>query len=164
MQQKNKPSTPKPTPNPTPSKTLIPKITHLNLKPYLPPNLPPIISIDPGPTNSALVSTQPPIALQFTNDTNSQLLTSTLKNLLHTHNYSLILIENFNLYSPRKHASDCLICLGYLIATANAYSTPYKLINKPRKNYSPIQLPHKLNHIHDALNLLFYFLSSNTPK
>jgi hypothetical protein len=158
MLQKKQPSTP----NPTPSKTLIPKITHLNLKPYLPTNLPPIISIDPGPSNSALISTHPPIALQFTNDTNSQLLTSTLKNLLHTHHYSLILIENFNLYSPRKHASDCLICLGYLIAIATSYNTPYKLINKPRKTYSPIPLPPKLNHIHDALNLLFYFLSTNT--
>jgi hypothetical protein len=159
MPQKNQPSTPKPT-----LKTLIPKTTHLNLKPHLPTNLPPIISIDPGPSNSALASTHPPIALQFTNDINSHLLTSTLKNLLHTHPCSLILIENFNLYSPRKHASDCLISIGYLIAIANSYSTPYKLINKPRKNYSPIQLPPKLQHIYDALNLLFYFLSTNTPK
>jgi hypothetical protein len=154
MLHKNKSSTPKP----------IPKITHLNLKPYLPPNLPPIISIDPGPSNSALISTNPPTALQFTNDTNSQLLISTLKNLLHTHHYSLILIENFNLYAPRRYASDCLISIGYLIATANAYSTPYKLINKPRKTYSPIPLPPELKHIHDALNLLFYFLSSNPLK
>jgi hypothetical protein len=150
--------------NSTKTKTLIPKIIHFNIKPYLPTNLPPIISIDPGPSNSALISTQPPTALQFNNDTNSQLLSSTLKNLLHTHTYSLILIENFHLYSPRKHASDCLLSIGYLIAIANAFSTPYKLINKPKKIYSPTQLPPKLIHIQDALNLLLYFISSNTIK
>jgi hypothetical protein len=145
-------------------KTLIPKIIHFNIKPHLPPNLPPIISIDPGPTNSALISTQPPTALQFINDSNAQSLFLTLKNLLHTHSYSIILIENFHLYSPRKFATDCLVSIGYLIAIANIYNTPYKLITKPKKNYSPIQLPPKLNHIQDALNLLFYFLSSNTIK
>jgi hypothetical protein len=146
------------------TKILIPKITYLNLSPHLPSNLPPIISIDPGPTNSALVSTKPPIALQFKNDTNTKFLASTLKNLLHTHSYSLILIENFYLYSPRKHATDCLISIGYLTAIADYYSTLYKLVPKPRKNYSPIQLTTKLNHIQDALNLLFYFISSNTIK
>jgi hypothetical protein len=147
-------------------KTLITKtkITYLNLKPYLPPNLPPIISIDPGPSNSALISTQPPLALQFTNDLNSKYLASTLKNLLHTHHYSLILIENFYLYSPRKHAINCLISIGYLIAITDLYSTPHKLIPKPKKNYSPIQLPPKLIHIQDALNLLFYYLSTNQIK
>jgi hypothetical protein len=155
MPQKNKKT--------TQSKTLIPqtKIIYLNIKPYLPLNPPPIISIDPGPTNSALISTQPPIALQFINDTNSQSLSSTLKNLLHTHTYSLILIENFHLYSPRKHATDCLISIGYLTAITNLYNTPHLLINKPRKNYSPTQLPHKLQHIQDALNLLYYFLSTH---
>jgi hypothetical protein len=150
--------------NSTNIKTLIPKpkIIHFNIKPYLPPNPPPIISIDPGPSNSALISTQPPIALQFINDTNFQLLSSTLKNLLHTHNYSLVLIENFNLYSPRKHASDCLISIGYLTAITDAYSIPHKLISKPKKNYSPTQLPHKLQHIQDALNLLYYYLSLHT--
>jgi hypothetical protein len=155
MAQKNKKT--------TNIKTLIPKIIHFDIKPYLPPNSPPIISIDPGPTNSALISTNPPLALQFTNDTNSQLLSSTLKNLLHTHNYSLIIIENFNLYSPRKHASNCLISIGYLTAITDAYSTPYKLINKPKKNYSPTQLPPKLIHIYDALNLLYYYLTSHAP-
>jgi hypothetical protein len=143
-------------------KTLIPKpkIIYFNIKPYLPTNSPPIISIDPGPTNSALISTQPPLALQFTNDTNSQLLSSTLKNLLLTHNYSLILIENFNLYSPRKHASDCLISIGYLSAIADFFQIPYKLISKPKKTYSPTQLPPKLIHIYDALNLLYYYLTT----
>jgi hypothetical protein len=156
MPQKNSTSTH----SKTPSKTLIPKISYLNLKPYLPPNLPPIISIDPGPSNSALISTQPPIALQFNNDTNTHLLASTLKKLLHTHSYSLILIENFFLYSPRKSATNCLTSIGYLIAIADLFSTPYKLIPKPKKIYSPIKLPPKLNHIQDALNLLFYFLHS----
>jgi len=142
-------------------KTLIPKIIHFDIKPYLPSNLPPIISIDPGPTNSALISTQPPLALQFLYDTNSQLLSSTLKNLLHTHNYSLIIIENFNLYSPRKHATDCLISIGYLTAIADTYQIPYKLINKPKKSYSPTQLPPKLIHIYDALNLLYYYLTTH---
>jgi len=156
MPQKNKKT--------THIKTLIPKIIHFDIKPYLPPNSPPIISIDPGPTNSAIISTQPPLALQFLNDTNSQLLSSTLKKLLHTHNYSLIIIENFNLYSPRKHASDCLISIGYLIAIADTYSTPYKLINKPKKNYSPTQLPPKLQHIYDALNLLYYYLTTHASS
>jgi hypothetical protein len=153
---------PQKTQNSTKIKTLIPKITYLNIKPYLPPNSPPIISIDPGPSNSALISTQPPLALQFINDTNSHLLSSTLKNLLHTHNYSLILIENFHLYSPRKHAPDCLISIGYLTAIADLSQIPYKLINKPKKPYSPHQLPTKLQHIQDALNLLYYYLHSST--
>jgi len=158
MTQKNKKTTRK--------KTLIPKpkIIYFNIKPYIPPDAPPLISIDPGPTNSALISTHPPLALQFLNDTNSQLLSSTLKKLLHTHSYSLILIENFNLYSPRKHASDCLISIGYLTAIADTHSIPHKLINKPKKNYSPTQLPPNLPHIYDAINLLFYYISTHASS
>jgi hypothetical protein len=164
MLQKKSKSTPKKN-----IKILTPKIHHLNLEPYLPLhlpfNLPPTISIDPGPSNSALISTKPPIALQFINDTNSYNLSTTLKYLLHTHPYSLILIENFTLYSPRKHATNCLFSIGYLTAIADFFNIPYKLINKPKKNHSPIQLPPKLQHISDALNLLFYYLSrSNLIK
>jgi hypothetical protein len=120
---------------------------------FIPPNWPAIISIDPGSTNSAIVSTKPPLALQIVNDTNGKNLIENLKILLSKHEYSKVLIENFHFYKPRKHAEKTLIIIGYLQALCDFYGIPWKLVNKPKKKYCPEEWV-KEEHIYDAINLL----------
>jgi len=120
---------------------------------FIPSHWPAIISIDPGSTNSAIVSTNPALGIQIINDTDGKNLIEHLKLLLSKYQYSQILIENFHFYKPRKHAEKTLIVIGYLQALCDFYGIPWKLVNKPKKKYCPEEWV-KEEHIYDAINLL----------
>ena len=120
---------------------------------FIPSYWPAVISIDPGSTNSAIVSTKPALGLQIENDTEGRNLIENLKILLSRHEYSEVLIENFHFYKPRKYAEKTLIIIGYLQALCDFFGIPWKLVNKPKRKYCPESWV-KEEHIYDAVNLL----------
>jgi len=136
------------------------KITNLSLT-FSPNNLPPILSIDPGATNSAIASTNPPLATQILNDQNGKQLINTLQFILSTHKFQIILIENFNFYAPRKYAVTTPITIGKILMLAELFNLPTELINKPKTLLAPQM---KFPHITDALNLIFHYFKKRKIK
>ena len=122
--------------------------------------LPPLISIDPGSVNSAIVSTCPPKAIQINNDTEGKTLINILKAIFNSR-YEKILIENFNFYAPRKYATQIPIIIGKILMLAEFYNLNTELVNKPKKMLaSPMEYPH----VQDAVNLLLKWLENKKIK
>ena len=136
------------------------KITTISLT-LSPNNLPPILSIDPGATNSAIASTNPPLATQILYDLNGKKLIDTLHFIFSLYKFQTILIENFNFYAPRKYAVTTPIIIGKILMLAELYKIPTELINKPKTLLVP---PIEFPHIADALNLIFHYFKKKKIK